>query len=536
RGWDLWVGDRKPGIHLIHKWPDDSLKVISKRQIEVDKWTHVFVTYDGSSKAEGIQVYINGERTEVDLQQKNLSNSTRTETPLKIGQRKNGDNLEKAAVQDVRIYSRLLKEDEIKRLKEKPRIAWIVSKEESARSDKDKQDLYDFYLTGFDLEYKTAAAGLAALEQEEREIKDRGTIAHVMNEKKEPASAYILFRGEYDKRRDKVDPATPKVLPAFPEDFPRNRLGFAKWLLLPENPLTTRVTVNRIWQELFGNGFVRTSGDFGITGELPSHPELLDWLAVDFRESAWDIKRLYKMIVLSSTYRQASEFTPEKLAKDPENRLLSRGPRYRMEAEMIRDMALAASGLLVPKIGGPSVKPYQPEGVWEMVAMPGSDTRDYKQDKGENLYRRSLYTFWKRTAPPPNMDIFNAPTRETCTVRRERTNTPLQALATMNDTQFVEAARHLAEKALLEKKRTPKERLDFMAERLIARPLEGKERKIVENSLAEIRQHYLTAPEDAKALITVGESKPNSDLNPVELASYTMIASQLMNLDEALNK
>ncbi|MFO0966794.1 MAG: DUF1553 domain-containing protein [Gemmataceae bacterium] len=232
--------------------------------------------------------------------------------------------------------------------------------------------------------------------------------------------------------------------------LPRNRLGFAKWLLEPENPLTARVTVNRFWQEIYGTGIVKSTGDFGVAGELPSHPELLDWLAVEFREKGWDIKAFFKMLVTSATYRQSAAVSPEAKAKDPQDRLLSRAPRFRMDAEMIRDYALSASGLLVKKIGGPSVKPYMPEGVWEAVAMIGSNTRDYKRDTGEKLYRRGMYTFWKRAAPPALLDIFNAPNREFCTVRRERTNTPLQALATLNDVQFVEAARHLAQKTLKE--------------------------------------------------------------------------------------
>ncbi len=281
---------------------------------------------------------------------------------------------------------------------------------------------------------------LAALEAEDAAIKKRGTYAHVMHERAEPAMAYLLHRGEYDKRRDPVKPDTPDALPPMPADLPRNRLGLAQWLVRPEHPLTARVVVNRFWQEVFGNGLVRTAGDFGVTGELPSHPELLDWLAVEFRESGWDVKRLFRMMVESSTYRQSAATTPEKREKDPQNRLLSRGPRFRMDGEMIRDAALRCSGLLVGTIGGPSVKPYQPEGVWEAVAMPESNTHFYRPDHGDRLYRRSLYTFWKRSAPPASLDVFNAPTRETCTIRRERTNTPLQALVTLNDPQFVEAA------------------------------------------------------------------------------------------------
>jgi hypothetical protein len=313
-------------------------------------------------------------------------------------------------------------------------------------------------------------------------------------------------------------------------------VDLAQWLLRPDHPLTARVTVNRFWQEIFGAGIVRTAGDFGTTGELPSHPELLDWLAVEFRESGWDMKKFFTMIVMSATYRQAAITTPEKLDRDPQNRLLSRGPRFRMDAEMIRDYALASSGLLVRKLGGPSVKPYQPEGVWEAVAMIGSNTRDYRQDKGENLYRRSMYTFWKRAAPPASMEIFNAPNRETCAVRRERTDTPLQALVTLNDPQFVEAARHLATHALTEGGSSDDTRIDFIAKRLLSRAFRPEEMGVAKNSLAALLGHYKAHPDDAKKLIAVGESKADPALDASTLAAWTMLANQLLNLDEVLNK
>jgi hypothetical protein len=325
------------------------------------------------------------------------------------------------------------------------------------------------------------------------------------------------------------------MLPPFPESLPRNRLGLAQWLLLQDHPLTTRVTVNRFWQEVFGTGLVRTSGDFGITGELPIHPELLDWLAVEFREGGWDVKRLFRLMVTSAAYRQAATSTPEKLTKDATNRLLSRGPRFRMDAEMVRDHALAASGLLVRQIGGPSVRPYQPEGVWEAVAMEGSDTRNYVRDKGEGLYRRSMYWFWKRSAPPASMDIFNAPSRENCCVKRERTNTPLQALVTLNDPQFVEAARVLADRALEIGGDTDESRMEFVAERLLARPFTTDEVAVVKQSLADLSAWYKDHPDEAKQLIVVGDSKPRA-ADPVQLASWTMLTNQLMNLDEVLCK
>jgi hypothetical protein len=534
RGWDVWFEDGRPGIHIVSKWPDDALKVVARRAIEPDKWTHLAISYDGSSKAGGVTVYIDGKAQEVTRASDKLASSIKTKAPFKIGQRNNGDHLEKAGVQDLRLYARKLESADVIALKEKPRLAWLASK--ATRSADEEKQLFDAYLAGFDKEYGAGTQALAALEQEEREIKARGTIAHVMHEKDKAPEAYVLFRGEYDKRRDKVGPATPQFLPAMPEGAPKNRLGFAQWLLRPDHPLTARVTVNRMWQELFGAGLVRTAGDFGITGELPSHQDLLDWLAVDFREHGWDMKRMYKQIAMSATYRQAAAATPEKISRDPENRYLARGPRFRMDAEMVRDYALAVSGLLSPAIGGPSVRPYQPDGVWEMVAMPESDTRNYKRDTGEKLYRRSLYTFWKRGAPPASMDVMNAPSREVCTVRRERTNTPLQALATLNDMQFIEAARRLAEGALKNGGASDSERLDFIAHRVLARSFRDEERAVVQGVLDDLRAHYQEDAEDAKTLISVGETKADEKLEPVLLASYTMVVNQLMNLDEVLNK
>jgi hypothetical protein len=416
------------------------------------------------------------------------------------------------------------------------RVAYLAAKPAKDRTKDETDELFQAWLpTGDDL-YRKESAELTNLEREQKAIRARGTVAYVMHEKSDPALAYILFRGDYDKRRDAVKPDTPRALPPMSADLPHNRLGFAQWLLRPEHPLTARVTVNRFWQELFGTGIVRTAGDFGVTGEPPSNPELLDWLAVEFRESGWDVKKFFKMLVTSATYRQAALTTPEKLEKDPHNRLLSRGPRFRMDAEMVRDYALAASGLLARKIGGPSVRPYQPEGVWEAVAMIGSDTRDYRRDKGESLYRRSMYTLWKRAAPPASMDILNAPSREVCTVRRERTDTPLQALVTLNDSQFVEAARHLAELTLKQGGTTADARLDFVAERLLARPFRAEETKIVRGTLDGLLEHYKAHKEDAEKLVSVGDSKADPSLDRPTLAAWTMLANQLMNLDEVLNK
>lgn len=536
RGWDLWIEDGRIGSHFIHHWDDDALKVVSQNPIPPDVWTHVLVTYDGSGKASGVKVYVNGQSNPTRVSSDKLKNTIRTTVPLTIGQRHTGSRVEGAAIQDLRIYGRMLTADEVQQLVQGTRTAWLASKPAEQRTEAEKNELFPVWLSAVDKPYQELTARLAALEKEEADIKARGTLAHVMQERAEPAKAFVLFRGEYDKRRDQVAPDTFDCLPPMPAELPKNRLGFAQWLLRPEHPLTARVTVNRFWQEVFGAGLVRTTGDFGVSGEMPSHPELLDWLAVEFRETGWDVKRLIRLIVTSATYRQSAVASPAKLEKDPQIRLLSRGPRFRMDAEMIRDYALEVSGLLVPKIGGPSVKPYQPPGVWEAVAMIGSDTRDYRPDSGESLYRRSLYTFWKRAAPPASMEIFNAPSREVCTVRRERTNTPLQALVTLNDPQLIEAARHLAQRSLKEGGPSLESRLDYLARHLLARPLRPEETQVARASLDRLLDHYQAHPDDAKQLLSVGESKPDPAIALPQLAGWTMLANELMNLDEVLNK
>ncbi len=534
RGWDAWVQGRRVGMHLIHTWPENGIKVLAKKQLPADTWTHVTITHDGKSRSAGLKIYYDGV-----LQQHELENGTfkkasiKSDVPLTVGGRTGGAGAYSVGLADLTIQGRALSAAEIDGNSKLATLAEVVALPPAERIAAGEK-LYDWWLGTKDETFMTATKALADIEAEIASIYKRGTIAHVMAEKPGVAKAAILDRGEYDKPKAEVTANTPESLPPFPDAFPRNRLGLAEWLLSDKHPLTARVTVNRFWQEVFGTGLVRTAGDFGITGELPSHPELLDWLAVEFRETGWDVKRLFRLMLTSATYRQAAVTTPEKATKDRENRLLSRGPRFRMDAEMIRDQALAASGLLVKKLGGPSVKPYQPEGVWEAVAMPESNTKNYTADKGENLYRRSLYWFWKRSAPPASLEIFNAPSREVCTVKRERTNTPLQALVTLNDPQFVEAARALADLAL-EQPGDDLARMDFVARRLLARPLEPDEQEIVGGSLAALSTHYAAHPTDAGKLVTVGESKPRSSDLP-KLAAWTMLVNELLNLDEVLCK
>lgn len=352
-----------------------------------------------------------------------------------------------------------------------------------------------------------------------------------------PRDAFVMARGQYDKPGDKVAPGVPAALPPMkPAGTRANRLDLANWLVSPDNPLTARVFVNRVWQQMFGTGLVKTSGDFGSQGEPPSHPELLDWLAADFRDSGWDIKALVRRLVTTAAFQRSAKFTPAIQARDPENRLLARGPRFRLDAEQVRDNALAVSGLLVPTVGGPGVRPYQPDNIWEPVGFTGSNTQHYKRDTGSDLYRRTLYTFFKRTAPPPYMANFDAPNREQSCSRRDRSNTPLQALQLMNDVQHIEAARALAERMLTEGGTTTVGRIQFAFRLVLARPPEPAELDII---VAELNAHvarYVKAPDDAKKLIALGESKPNAKLDPTGLAAYIMIANMLLNLDETVTR
>ncbi len=535
RGWDLWMENGRVGTHIVHKWPGNALKVVTREALPTGRWSHVCVVYDGKRTRNSVKVYVDGAERPLEIAAEGLNGSIRTTTPFKIGQRSGGAHVSAGtAIQDVRLFDTILGAGDANRIGRSARTNHLVAKGSSTLSGSERDELFEGWIADSDPAYRTAQAAVDKLQAEESAIRGRGTIAHVANERKEAPEAYVLQRGDYDKRRAKVDAATPTFLPPMAAGIPRNRLGLAKWTLSPENPLTARVTVNRFWQEIFGQGLVRTTSDFGITGELPSHPELLDWLALEFRRD-WDVKRFFKLVLTSATYRQAATTTTEKKRLDPDNVLLSRGARFRMDAEVIRDYALAASGLLVRTLGGPSVKPYQPDGVWEAVAMIGSNTRDYKRDSGENLYRRSMYTFWKRSAPPASMEIFNAPSREVCTVRRERTNTPLQALVTLNDVQFVEAARVLAAKALREPL-DERGRVDWISRRIIARPLDAKEHVVAGVSLGELQAWYDKHPKEAAELIRFGETPVDGGARPERLAAWTMFVNQMFNLDEVLSK
>ena len=377
-------------------------------------------------------------------------------------------------------------------------------------------------------------AKLAAVEAERNAIDARIPTTLVASELAMPRPAHVLHRGEYDQPRDRVERHVPAVLPAMPPELPLNRLGLAQWLFEPGHPLTARVTVNRIWQRYFGTGLVRTVEDFGSQGATPSHPELLDFLALWFESSGWDLKALHRLIVTSATYRQDSAASPESWERDPENIMLARGSRMRLDAEVIRDLALSTSGLLIERIGGPPVKPYQPSGIWEAVGYVGSNTQKFSRDMGDALWRRSLYTFWKRTAPPPSMATFDAPNRESCVVERERTNTPLAALVLLNDEQFVEAARHLGLRMLEASGGSDEVAVDHGFLLVLGRRPVAAERRTMLDLLRQARTRFFADPESAEALIEVGESPVSSEFEPIEQASFAVLGSVLLNLDEAI--
>ncbi|EEF59706.1 PSD1 and planctomycete cytochrome C domain-containing protein [Pedosphaera parvula] len=418
-------------------------------------------------------------------------------------------------------------------------IAKIIRERTDKRTEAEGKKLREYYLENIYEEARKILqplnAKVAPIQKQRQELEDKIPGTLVMQEMEKPRGTFVLKRGEYDKKGEEVQPGVPHFLPPLPKTDKTNRLALAQWLVSTNHPLTSRVIVNRYWQQFFGIGLVKTAQDFGSQGEWPSNPELLDWLACRFMESGWNVQAMHRLMVTSAAYRQDSHVTPQKLEVDPENRLVSRGPRFRLDAEEIRDNALYASGLLLEKMGGHAVRPYQPEGIWEAVGYTASNTAKYTQEHGDALYRRSLYTFWKRTAPPPSMITFDAPSREKYCVRRERTDTPLQALVTMNDTQFIEAARHLAERMLQHEKNVD-QRLDYGFRVLTARHPSAFEKTVLKETLTKHLAKYQQDEAAAKKLIAAGETPASKETNPSELAAYTMVASLLLNLDEVVNR
>ncbi len=507
-------------------------KLPDNEALRPNSWQHVCVRYSGGQSNTSISILVNGRAAALrnDTEQ-HIEATDLAEAPLQIA----GDS-ETAGLSDVRIFRRFLSDSEVQLLAQEFKLRELLkSPAKWSRIDPQDQRLLNrYYQSVLDESYRVNSRQLADTQTRRDFIYSRSTTTLVMQERASAASAWVLQRGEYDQPLDEVTPEVPTILPRLPQGTSTNRLGLAQWLVDPDHPLTARVTVNRLWQSLFGVGLVKTSEDFGVMGERPSHPELLDWLAVEFLESGWNVNHLLRLITTSATYRQNNLITTEKFELDAENRLLARGPRLRLDAEVLRDQALAVSGLLRRDIGGPSVRPYQPSGLWKVVAITGSNTSQFEQDSGDALYRRSLYTFWKRTSPPPSMAAFNAPTREQCTVRRERTNTPLQALVLMNDSQFVESARHLAQNAMQQP--DGQARAAWMLTAVLGRPAESVDMAEMVAAAVNFRQVFRREPAATQALIQTGDSPVDDTLDPTELATWTMVANTLLNRDDFLNK
>jgi hypothetical protein len=535
KGFDLLLSGGKVMPHISSNWAtQNAVKVTTRNPLPMNTWTHVFVTYDGSSKAAGLKVYVDGKLQEVTPEVDKLTESIKCKSPLVIGRRVNFTAPMNGSVDDVRFYKRTLTGSEVAALATGPDIDTILPLADDKRTPEQKSTIAKLLL-GSVPEYVAAEAEKAKAQAELAVIEgDVRNTTMIMEELPKPRDTFVLNRGQYDLHGEKVDVGVPAILPPLPADAPKTRLTLAKWIVAPENPLTARVQANRLWEKFFGVGLVKTTENFGVQTEWPSHPELLDWLATEMVAQRWDLKQFQKMIVTSATYRQAAHVTPELLERDPENRLLARGPRYRLSAEQVRDQALAVSGLLSPKLGGPAVKPYQPDDLWAGNLF--GNLVKYVPDSGDNLYRRSMYTFIKRTAGPANMMAFDMTTREYCIVKRSRTNTPLQALDKMNDPQYVEAARVLAEHMMKDGGADAPARIAYGFKRATARPPTPREIEILTGALSQLLDRYQANPDAATKLLAVGARARDPKLDGPELAAYTMAASVILNLDEMINK
>ncbi len=541
KGYHLYYRDNQLEMMLAHTWPDNA---IEKRTVLNDipkgKWIQLTMTYDGSSRAEGLHLFLNGRAVRAKTVNDNLYKDIvfndykdviypePIEPGLKIGGRWRGLGMKGAIVKDVMVYSRQLSALEALHLFEKGASTALLQKNPEQLVEEEKTLLKTHYLTRVVPEYGKLYQELTRVRQALVDSVEDVQEVMVMKEMEEPRQAYILERGQYDNHGKKVYPNTPSTILVMPEDLPRNRLGLAQWLTHPDHPLTARVAVNRYWQHLFGRGLVKTSEDFGNQGELPSHPRLLDHLAIDFMKSGWDVKALHKKIVMSATYRQSSLTTKELREMDPENVLLARGPSMRLSSEMIRDNALAASGLLIKKIGGQSVRPYQPPGLWKM------NSNTYVQDTGENLYRRSLYTIWKRSVPFPTQATFDQPDRNECTVKRQKTNTPLQALVLLNDPTFIEVSRKIGEQLTLSGNSDGALAQAFV--RLTGRfPMED-ELKVLKDLRLQEFENFNTHPVKMKGWLESGQYRIDTTLNIPMVAANAVVASVIINTDAFITK
>ncbi|WP_010582300.1 DUF1553 domain-containing protein [Schlesneria paludicola] len=541
RGYSLILDSGRLKFSLVHFWPGNAIQVETLDTIPIHQWTQVVVTYDGSSSAAGLRLFIDGQPADVKTTHDNLtrdityrkewgdSNSEGVE--LSLGARFRDVGFRLGQVDELQVFDRELTTLEVAKLNHDVQSPEVGLRHASLEFD--QASLFEHYLRHLDGPYMAAMGELRMLERDENDLISKVRQIMVMHELPEPRPMHVLKRGAYDAPGEAVTADTPSTILPFAKELPRNRLGLARWMTDPKHPLTSRVAVNRFWGLFFGRGLVPSVEDFGGQGQLPSHPELLDWLARDFMNHDWDVKRLCKQIALSATYRQSSIPRDTKLdIDDPDNILLGRGSRYRLPAEQIRDNALAVSGLLVKKLGGPSVMPYQPAGLWEEAGTG----KTYQQAKGEGLYRRSLYTFWRRTSPPPSMLTFDATGREVCTARRERTATPLQALVLLNDPQYVEAARVLAEKALKRHPGQVESQIRDVFRELTSRLPTPPELDVLIRLHAEQKRHFEMVPDDAKLFLSVGDSPRDEQLSLSDHAALSVIVETMLSFDECVTK
>ncbi len=532
-GYGLYLKDGKIRLHITMRWTDIGMRLETADSIELNRWQHVVMSYDGKRKAEGVKIYLNGDSQKITVLFDELTWPLDPKDPFRIGAGEGPENRFQGVIDEVRVYRRALSPEEAGVLPLLKTVSEIAAKprEQRTAAENNKLALCFMELFASKTVKEARCEWLDAQRTRDAFFETIQTVM-VMQESATPRDTFVLKRGAYDAPGEKVNPGVPAALSSLPKSPSNNRLALARWLVDPANPLTARVMVNRFWQMLFGIGLVKTTEDFGSQGEWPIHPELLDWLATRFIDNGWDLKALLKTIVTSSTYRQSSEVTPERYDKDPENRLLARGPRFRLPAETIRDQALAISGLLVERIGGPSVKPYQPPGLWEELSFGDG----YHPDSGDKLYRRSLYTYWKRTVAPPAMITFDAADRETCAVRQTRTNTPLQALNLMNDVIYLEASRKLAERILKEGGASAEGRIEYAMRLAAARPPRAEEAKILLETLRRFQNRFQNDAKAATKLLSYGESPRDEKLDSGELACYAALASLILNLDEIVTK
>lgn len=533
RGYQLLIEDGKLSVGLIHFWPGNAIGIQTREPLAIGKWTHVAIAYDGSSRASGLALYVDGRKADGEVVRDNLTKNITGggNDSLTVGQRFRDRGFKNGLVDELQVFDRTLAPIEVAQLFDGRSLSDALALDPARLSRHQRDELFAYYLANVDPSYRKDLAAVTARRKSLNALVDPLPEIMVMREMARPRPTFLLKRGAYDARGERVAPGTPAALPAFAAGWPRNRLGLARWITDPGHPLTARVAVNRWWQALFGRGIVATPEDLGSQGELPSHPALLDWLARTFVDSGWNIKRLVRLIVTSSTYRQGSDVAPELLANDPDNILLARGPRVRLSAEMLRDWALAASGLLVETIGGPPVKPFQPAGLWEEKSGAV-----YQRDVGPGSHRRSLYTYWKRTSPPPAMLTFDATTREVCAVKRQATATPLQALVLLNDPQFVEAARALAARAFHQGGSTLKNRVTFLFRATTGRRPHASEVATLEALYRDQLDEFRSGRSDASKLLAVGDAPRDPAIDPSEHAAMTVLAQALINYDEAVNK